>query len=60
MGVYYLSWIVGSTKIILFLDMLKFSKIIFLNYFFLVKENEAYFGVFGNILFVKMKSLKKI
>jgi hypothetical protein len=42
----YPSWIAGSTKIILFLDMLKFSKNIFLKEnFFFVKENEAIFGI---------------
>jgi hypothetical protein len=39
-------------------DFKKISRICFLKEMFFVKENEAYFKIFGNIIVVEMKILK--
>ncbi len=54
--VHYLSWIAGSTKNYIIFRHAEIFENIFLKEFVLVKANEAYFGVFGNILFAQMKS----
>jgi hypothetical protein len=57
---YYPSTLANLTLIILFSEMLKFSKIISSKSKNIVKENSEYLRIFKNISFVEMKVLKLI
>jgi len=52
---------VALARIILFLEMLKFSKVVFSKKKIIMKETEEYFGIFWNIpIFKKRKEASKL
>ncbi len=50
----------SSVQVILFLDMLTFSKHNFLKQQVFVKENEEWFEIFSNVLLLEIEPLKLI